>query len=434
MEEKFLYHIWDAGHLNLNLHTVSGKQVKIGYQGQFNTFRGPDFVNAIINIDGEDFRGGVEIHINTQDWIKHAHQEDEFYNQVILHVVFNHNSAGTCTIKENGELSEILELKEQLSEDIFKLIETAYDTPISKSDTYCELLSAIDNDHLLALLALHGKQRFLGKVRRFNASLNVSDFDQILYEGIMEAAGYDKNKLNMLQLAQSIPFHYLREWHRSGMDVTGMISIISGSSGLLLKSKTRLPEDLYATLMHAYEAQPFQAKKVQCDWQLFRIRPLNHPMLRIILVAEFIFSCFPEGLLNRTLMGVEFHSPDPSLRYKRFTMLFAPQTDTLMPSKNGLGRSVINNTFLNIYLPIMYLYAQKTADEGMQNSVMESWNTFAALQENHIIRFMCRHISPSQVKLVGKRALYQQGMMDIFYRSCRYHLCSQCKNQSSLYA
>ncbi|HQB97513.1 MAG TPA: DUF2851 family protein, partial [Candidatus Cloacimonadota bacterium] len=46
MEERFLYHIWDEGHLIPELRTVSGKSVRIVYQGQYNTGRGPDFKNA----------------------------------------------------------------------------------------------------------------------------------------------------------------------------------------------------------------------------------------------------------------------------------------------------------------------------------------------------------------------------------------------------
>ncbi len=122
MDEKFLYHIWDEGHLVPNLKTVSGKDLKVNYQGQFNTFRGPDFVNAIISIEGEDLQGAVEIHKNTQDWIKHSHQEDVFYNQVILHIVLNNDSPSPFTMKENGELVEILELKNQLSDEIQKLL------------------------------------------------------------------------------------------------------------------------------------------------------------------------------------------------------------------------------------------------------------------------------------------------------------------------
>ncbi|HPU99617.1 MAG TPA: DUF2851 family protein, partial [Candidatus Cloacimonas acidaminovorans] len=286
MDEKFLYHIWDEGHLAPNLKTVSGKDLKVNYQGQFNTFRGPDFINAIISIDGEDLQGAVEIHKNTQDWIKHSHQEDVFYNQVILHIVLHNDSPLPFTMKENGELVEILELKNQLSDEIQKLLADIGDKNLASGSDYCDLLSAIDNDRLLSILTISGKQRFMSKVRRFNASLALSDFDQILYEGMMEAAGYDKNKFNLFQLAQSIPFAKLKEWHKEGLKSDEMISIFLGSSGLLLKSRNRLNGELYETLSHSFESQRFYARKINVDWQLFRIRPGNHPVFRLILLSE----------------------------------------------------------------------------------------------------------------------------------------------------
>ena len=77
MEERFLYHIWDAGHMQNELRTVTGKSVQVKYQGQYNTNRGPDFRNALIEISGELLRGDVEIHLNSNDWIAHNHHEEQ---------------------------------------------------------------------------------------------------------------------------------------------------------------------------------------------------------------------------------------------------------------------------------------------------------------------------------------------------------------------
>ncbi|MDD4309753.1 MAG: DUF2851 family protein [Candidatus Cloacimonetes bacterium] len=427
MEEKFLHHIWDANHLCSQLKTVSGKELKVVYQGQYNTFRGPDFVNAIINLDGEDIQGSVEIHQNTHDWQRHSHHEDHFYNKVILHVVLNHMGKDKLTIKEDGEFVEILELKDQLSSDIQKLIIEIGDAHINSKTDYCDLLSAIDNARLFTILSVHGKQRFMGKVKRFNASLSLSSFNQILYEGLMEAAGYDKNKFNLQQLAQSITYANLCAWINEGMSAVQMIGIICGSSGLLTKcQKMILPQQLTA-IMEAYEEQRFYARKLFIDWQLFRIRPANQPLNRIILLSEFIFSSARPGLLNDFLQNVESSLPDPKARFKLFSGLFKAQPNSMLPLSKGLGPSVIDNMYLNIYLPIMYLYAQKHADTALAVAIMESWNCFGALVENHVTRFMCRHINPSQIKEVNKKSLYQQGLMDIFYRHCRYHLCEECK-------
>jgi len=426
MEEKFLYHIWDESHLATDLKTVSGKDLKIHYQGQFNTFRGPDFVNAIISLDGEDLQGAVEIHQNTQDWLKHNHHEDVYYNQVILHIVLNHNSIQPYTMKENGEFIEILELKNQLSEEIQKLITDIGDRKLSSGNDYCDLLSAIDNDRLFSILTLYGKQRFMSKVRRFNASLAISDFDQVLYEGMMEAAGYDKNKFNLFQLAQSIPFIKLREWHKEGLISEEMISIFVGSSSLLQKSRNRISPELYEKLMCNYESQRFYARNLNVDWQLFRIRPGNHPIFRLILLGEFLYNCLPAGLLNFFVSNVEALTPNPQKRYQNFCQQFQQKQRGLLQNSKSLGSTVVNNIYINIYLPIIYLYYQKMANAEMLESVLESYLTFKALPENYITRFMCNHINSSQVKAVNNKTLYQQGLIDIYYRFCRHHLCSEC--------
>ncbi|HQM79680.1 MAG TPA: DUF2851 family protein, partial [Candidatus Syntrophosphaera sp.] len=75
MDEKFLYHIWDAGHLLTPLKTASGKTLQVKYQGQYNTSRGPDFHNVIIELNREILRGDVEIHLHSYDWIAHNHHE-----------------------------------------------------------------------------------------------------------------------------------------------------------------------------------------------------------------------------------------------------------------------------------------------------------------------------------------------------------------------
>ena len=83
MDEKFLHHIWDGLHLNAQLQTVSGKKLRIAYQGQYNTGRGADFLNAGIVIDDYALRGDVEIHKQTSDWHAHNHSDDPFYNNVV---------------------------------------------------------------------------------------------------------------------------------------------------------------------------------------------------------------------------------------------------------------------------------------------------------------------------------------------------------------
>ena len=112
MSEEFLYYVWTYKLFNTTeLKTVQNEALKIIKQGQRNTDSGPDFFNSMIQIDGTTWAGNVEIHVNSSDWNKHKHQSDTAYNNVILHVVYNHD---TTVCRANGQPLPTLELKTKI--------------------------------------------------------------------------------------------------------------------------------------------------------------------------------------------------------------------------------------------------------------------------------------------------------------------------------
>lgn len=425
MEEKFLYHIWDEGHLNSDLQTIGAKALKIIYQGQFNTGRGPDFKNAIIELDGEQLRGDVEIHLKTQDWQAHNHQEDVYYNKVILHVVLEHKALYTHTIREDGAVIEILALQNNLCEDISKLLQN-HETPQRRS-VYCDLLSAIENDSLRLILHNAGLRRFKAKIGRFNSALSMSSFDQLFYEGLFEALGYDKNKLNTLQLAQSLPLAKLKEYKAEGMSRKELAAIYLCSSGMLKQKSTAISEALQEKLWQLYERQPWQGQKVLIDWQFFRIRPQNHPLKRILYISTLIWESLDIGLLNHFLSNTQSYIKDPKTHNKAYTSLWMVQ-ELFEGQPLSLGKAVQNNIYLNIYLPVLALWHQKMASDT--HDVFALYSAFPGLQANYVTRFMSRYMNPEQSKIADSQAIYQQGLLDIYHRFCNWHYCSECIEQT----
>lgn len=420
LQERFLYHIWDEGHIQSELKTVSGKELRIIYPGHFNTNRGPDFINANISINKENLSGSIEIHLNHLDWLRHHHHEDHYYNSVVLHVVYEHNNAVPYTIKENGEAIEILELKKCLTDDINKLIDfESFSYPVERSD-YCDLLSLLPTERIQAILSEYGKARFLGKVKRAAAALIFEDFDQILYQGIMEAIGYDKNKYNFLLLTQELKWKKLLQWYREGMKEEDLIAIMIVSTSLLSKDSKQISPAKREEILARFEEQAFFGAKINIDWQLFRIRPGNHPIHRIMAISAFLIAALRDGLLKSI---VQLHDQNPPEKlYKAFVELV---TSYNMKDKDiaPLGKSIIANIFLNIILPMLYLYLDKTATDAAKENVLKIYREFPALAENHITRFMGS-------KIVSKRllpkAIHQQGMIELYNRFCQYHFCDQC--------
>ena len=432
MEEKFLYHIWDAGHLLSPLKTSGGKNLQVVYQGQFNTGRGPDFRNVIISLDGETLKGDVEIHINSYDWIAHEHHEDRYYNNVILHVVMN-AAQQQYTLREDGQAVEILELKNQISDDIRKLLDSAPVLGKVEHSNYCDLLSAVDNDTLISILSSSGMSRFRNKMRRFNAGLMLSDFDQVYYEGMMEALGYEKNKHNMLRLAQAIPLSNIREWQKEGLSALELVSILCCSSGLLDKCRNSLGAELHTAIASTFETQRFFAKEVDIDWQLFRIRPASHPVFRLVFMAALLHKTASQGLLSFFMEQVLSSRSNPRESFKAFAGIFAQTTFPGAETLPQPGSGLIGNIYINIFLPIACMYAEKHSLADEKTYLTSCYQAHPGLMENHILRFMSRYLSATHYKLMISKSIHQQGLIEIFHKHCHYHLCQDCTSGKAPY-
>ena len=76
MTEELLHHIWKFRLFDqLDLKTTQQHAVQILKVGEHNQDAGPDFFNARIKIEDTIWVGNVEVHIHSDDWEKHRHQE-----------------------------------------------------------------------------------------------------------------------------------------------------------------------------------------------------------------------------------------------------------------------------------------------------------------------------------------------------------------------
>nr|HQV06549.1 DUF2851 family protein [Chitinophagaceae bacterium] len=100
MTEKLFQFIWQFQYFSKSgLTTTSGEPVHIIAQGLLNHNQGPDFLNAKIKIGKTTWVGNVELHIKASDWMKHRHQEDPNFTNVILHVVWEDDIKQTSNKK-----------------------------------------------------------------------------------------------------------------------------------------------------------------------------------------------------------------------------------------------------------------------------------------------------------------------------------------------
>src|SRR5690606_6363342 len=89
LNESELSWIWagqryPAGALGL----VDGRTLRVVYPGRPGGGAGPDFLDAVLEIDGATVTGDVELHVRSSWFRAHGHDTNAAYDGVALHVVF----------------------------------------------------------------------------------------------------------------------------------------------------------------------------------------------------------------------------------------------------------------------------------------------------------------------------------------------------------
>ncbi|MCF7912526.1 MAG: DUF2851 family protein [Candidatus Cloacimonetes bacterium] len=430
--ERFLYHIWDAGHLKPELYTISGRKIKIISPGRYSSSAGPDFREAVLALDDDLLRGDVEIHKTTYDWKAHGHSNDRNYCRVILHVVYQHNVNLDFTIDKNGRNIEIFAIQDFLDDDVSRIFSGYQDDPHLPKDKFCSFFAGQSAELLAPLLAKYGSFRLNEKTKRFAAEQYFTGFNQLAYQGILEALGYSKNKYQMLQLANSLTYTQLRSFAADGMTEQQLIALWLGCSGLIDKLPATFPAEFILKWKELYARQEFIKEQMEIDWHLFRIRPVNHPAIRLLQVSSLVFESLQGSLFNKFINLFSFPAGDIKMSdfYQRIYALFI-RPGEFLPDKYKLGKTRLDTVFINIILPLALLYARENKFQEMETAVLYIYNNFHALPDNHITKSMRQFMDSAQIRLTRKKAVFQQAILYINDNFCRYHTCTSCQTFKS---
>jgi hypothetical protein len=425
--ENFLYHIWDGFHFINPLKAVSGKKLEIIFQGRWNTFAGPDFLNAIIKIDDKLIKGDIEIHINSYDWKRHNHHEDKNYNNVILHVVFEHNLEEQYTVTENGKRIEIVKIGNFLDESIKKLL-ARYEFKFEPKDKFCGFFAGEPPETVKALLNKLGLQRLENKIKRFDAELNFHSFEQIIYSALLEALGYSKNKFQMIKVAEQLPYKMLRKFYSQGMTYEEFIALVIVYTNLINALPSSFPKQFKNKWIELYNKQDFiKDQTLTISWNTFRIRPVNNPAIRFLQLSDLIYKSFEKGMENYIFSLFTFSKEEYNLKdFKKNLYDFFSYEADYFPLNYKMGKSRIDTILINIIIPISILYAKKMQYNNLKTVAQKIFTEYPATTDNFILDFMSKYMDSNQRKIIKKKSLYQQGMLNIYYSFCNNHLCDFC--------
>lgn len=392
MPEIILHYIWEhclwAGY---EQRTTDGKSVEILSVGEHNRDAGPDYSHARIRIDGHEWVGNIEIHVCSSDWIKHRHQLDKAYDNIILHVV---RTADKPIYNSKGELVPQCELNYPSDKDYLSaLFESAQkmDSAIARIGCAEQLL------HDPQLLTEGWRKTLLRKrleCKRASITrlleITKGSWEHALYISLARNFGFHTNSVPFEELAINTPLSCLQKHRNSLFQLT---ALLLGQAGLINEPELQKEYDF---LRVKFGLTPLEGS----IWKHARLRPQNSPELRIRQFAQLMHQS--ENLLSKILDTDDL---------KELEVLFAvPQ----------IGKSSVDILLINTVIPYKYAYALHQNNPVKAEQALRLMEKIPA-ENNTIVR---------QWRVLGqevKNAADTQALLHLYQNYCQHHECINCE-------
>ncbi|MHA4895197.1 DUF2851 family protein [Pedobacter sp. PWIIR3] len=361
ISENFLFFIWQFRLFDhRDLKCADGRRLRILNPGKLNKNAGPDFTEARITVDHILWAGDVEIHVKASDWKLHNHQDNNAYEAVILHVVYE-NDLAVC--RPNGQVIPTLIIKNIFSEDLV----ANYSNLLKETNRFpcrqqiAEIDQVIVNSFLSELLI----ERLLQKSEEVLIKLaeRKGDWNETFYFFLARNFGFKVNAGAFEMLATSLPKQVL---DKCSHDPTDVEALIFGQAGFL---NEQINEDYPTQLRSAYH---FLRSKHKLNpvpvsiWKFLRMRPLNFPTIRLAQLAALQIRSrdfFSAILAAATLKDLLKHLEDlPVNRYWETHYHFKKEADHV-PLQ--LGKKTIENILINTVCVLLFTYGRYTANDAM---------------------------------------------------------------------
>jgi hypothetical protein len=264
----------------------------------------------------------------------------------------------------------------------------------------------------------------------------------VLYEGIMGALGYAKNKSPFRQLAQRLPLYFIWELAPEGCaqaECRAIQAMLLGMAGLLPSQRRRLAfEDnggFGAELERLWYSMSISHEMSETDWRLFRVRPANFPTRRLAAAAYLLTRYRGRGLLEGVLRLVMEASLGAGYRKLEDGLVvitndyWTNHFDFGMGgvrSSTLLGRGRAREIVVNIVLPFFFAWAEAHSRPRLAKEVIELYSIYPGLNSNWITRLMAGRLAGEGASRIVNSAQRQQGLLYVYHTYCVERRCHQC--------
>jgi len=415
-KEEFLHYVWQHKLFDLSaLKTTDNQSIKIVNSGQLQPNSGPDFFNGQIELDGIKWAGNIELHIKSSNWLQHNHQNDEAYDNVILHVVYE---ADVELQRKNGEHIPTLELKNFIDDKLvakyLMLMQSANWIPCH------DHINKIDEFTVKLLQDALVVERLSSKTLDIEIALkqNNNNWEETFYQFIAMGFGLKVNAEPFQLLARNSPLNSLIK-HKNNL--SQIEAILYGNAGLLNDKLTdKYGKSLFIEHQFLKKKYGF-TDQIAHSWKFSKIRPSAFPTIRIALLAQLIYQS--NHLLSKLLETTNVKDI-----YNLFKLKASPYWDNHYQfdkeAKNKkekvLGKTAIQLIIINVVCPFLFVYGKQMGKNDVIEKSLELLHSLPA-ENNNIIK------NWKDLGLDAKTAYESQAMIQLKNNYCNKKQCLRCQ-------
>lgn len=354
MKEDFLHYLWVHKKLPFSqLETHQKESLEIIHFGNYLQLSGPDIFNAQVRIANQKWAGNIEIHVKSSDWYLHHHQDNSAYDNVILHVVWEHDVP--VLRKDNSEIPT-LELKKWIDASA---IEAYKNLMHRKSWINCELainrIDSFDWNKWKEKLVLERLERKATEIsQRLEETKN--DWEQVFFELLAKNFGLHTNGTAFLKMAQQLTFQLIRK------EKTNLIHVEALFFGILNALQFEYEDAYYNELKKTWQYLKVKYQLTEIlgvELYFFKHRPDNFPSIRLAQLALLVTTT--ENLFE-TCMTLNAAKKIKKI-FKQTTSLYWQNHyvfGTVSVKKDKvLTDSFLDLIFVNTLLPMQFCYQTK---------------------------------------------------------------------------
>lgn len=399
--------------------TTKGKEIVVLKNGELNKDSGPDFFNAQIKIDNVVLVGNIEVHIKTSDWLKHKHQQDKNYDNIILHVVYEHDTELDQNRTNNVE---VLELKGLIAEST---LATYNQLNSAKTKIACHNQLATLNDlKFISWLQRMTIERLEGKVSAIENYFKAvaGDYTQTFYFLLLRNFGFKVNSLPFELLAKNLPITILL---KHADNLLQLEALLLGTCGLL---ENQFEDKYILQLQNEFDYLKNKYRIIPLNKEIFKfskLRPANFPTIRLAQFAKLV----------NTKPGL-FIAPYNFSNYEEITLALKVNLDGYwknhynmdgnVTSKDlALGSTSMENLVINTFAPFYFFYSKRTSKPEMTDLAIELLNKCDFEQNTKTKLF-------EEKKSLLKTAADSQAAINLYDNYCSKKACLKCGVAASL--